>query len=289
MQVHAVKAAYDDVSAAAPTRESARTSASAPEYRVRLASTAELEAVFKLRYDVFYREMGADDAVSAVSGLDVDNFDEVCDHLVVTHGEAIVGTYRLLPRRKIIGTGLDLYSEGEFDLSAMKDAYGADILELGRSCVHPDYRTGVIPKLLWAGIAQYMLVHGIRALTGCVSVHGVSDVQALRLRDALRERGNWHDVHDCAVRQNFEVSPEARAAYAEQMTMVPCDPFQLIPPLMKGYFNLGAKVCGGPAHDAPFHCHDFLVLLDTRDINPKYFKSLVQPLVERRMIGELRR
>ena len=257
-------------------------------HTVRLATAAELEAVFKLRYDVFYKEMGADDAVSAVAGLDVDAFDELCDHLVVTADDVIVGTYRLLPRRKILGTPLNLYSEGEFDLSKVKDAYGADILELGRSCVHPDYRTGAIPRLLWAGISQYMLVNRIKALVGCVSVHGVSDVQALRLRAALAERGHWHPTFDCAVTPSYGLAEEAHAAYAEQMTMVPSDPFALLPPLMKGYFNLGAKVCGGPAHDAPFHCHDFLVLLDAADISPKYFRALVQPLVEKRMIGELR-
>ena len=258
-------------------------------YQVRLAKASELEAVFKLRYDIFYREMGADPTASAtaVAGLDVDAFDEICDHLVVTHDDAIVGAYRLLPRRKIMGGPLDLYSAGEFDLGCIKEGYGEGILELGRSCVHPDYRTGVIPKLLWAGIAQYMLVHEVKALIGCVSVHGVSDVQALRLRAALQERGNWHDTFDCTVQDAYVMAPEARAAFDDQMTMVPCDPFQLIPPLMKGYFNLGAKVCGGPAHDAPFHCHDFLVLLDSSRINPKYFKALVRPLVEKRMIGEL--
>lgn len=258
-----------------------------PSYQVRLARADELESVFKLRYDVFYTEMGADDSVSAAPGLDVDRFDELCDHLVVTAGGAIVGTYRLLPRRKILGLGLDLYSEGEFDLSPIKDLYGADVLELGRSCVHPDHRTGLIPRLLWAGIAQYMLVHGVKALTGCVSVHGVSDVQALRLRQALKERGNWHEEFDCAVRPAYAPSPEAVAAFEGPITMVPCDPFALIPPLMKGYFNLGATICGGPAHDAPFHCHDFLVLLDSARINPKYFKALVQPLLDRRMIGAL--
>jgi len=256
-------------------------------YQVRLAQRHELEKVFKLRYDVFYTEMGADEAVSNVQGLDVDAFDEICDHLVVTHGDAIVGTYRLLPRKKILGTSLSLYSEGEFDLRHITDEYGGSILELGRSCVHPEHRTGIIPKLLWAGIAQYMLVHDVRALTGCVSVHGVSDVQALRLRQALTERGHWHASFECDVREGYKVSDEARAAFADHMAMVPFDPWLLVPPLMKGYFNLGAKVCGGPAHDAAFHCHDFLVLLDRACISPRYFKALVQPLIDKRMIGQM--
>lgn len=256
-------------------------------HTVRLATPSEYEAVFKLRYDVFYTEMGADDSVSAVPGLDVDAFDELCDHLVVTEGDTIVGTYRLLPRRRLLGTPLNLYSEGEFDLSAVKSAYGADILELGRSCVHPSYRTGSIPRLLWAGISQYMLVNRIKALVGCVSVHGISDVQALRLRAALAEKGHWHTHFDCAVKSAYGISKEANDAYAEHITMVPSDPFALLPPLMKGYFHLGAKVIGGPANDAPFHCHDFLVLLDAANISPKYFRALVQPLLEKQVIGEL--
>lgn len=257
----------------------------APAFQVRLAAAHELETVFKLRYDVFYTEMGADDTVSKTQGLDVDNYDELCDHLVVTCREKIIGTYRLLPLRKLSGLPMDPYCESEFSLGKIRAAYGESILELGRSCVHPEYRSGVVPKLLWAGIAQYMLSHDIRALIGCVSVHGISDVQALRLRDALRHKGCWNPDYDAPVKEKYAIEPDALEAYQEQITMVPADPFLLMPPLMKGYFNLGAKVAGGPAHDAPFHCHDFLVLLDRAHINPKYYNALVKPLLEKNVLN----
>ena len=259
--------------------------AESPSFQVRLAAPHELETVFKLRYDVFYTEMGADDTVSKTQGLDVDQYDELCDHLVVTcHGQ-IIGTYRLLPLRKLAGLPMDPYCESEFALGKIRAAYGHSILELGRSCVHPDYRTGVVPKLLWAGIAQYMLSHDIRALIGCVSVHGISDVQALRLRDALIHKGHWNSEYDAPVKEQFAIHQDALEAYQEQITMVPADPFLLMPPLMKGYFNLGAKVAGGPAHDAPFHCHDYLVLLDSQQINPKYYNALIRPLLEKNVLN----
>lgn len=276
---------------------SERTLQAPSQTTVRLARANERESVFRLRYDVFYTEMGAQNDAATEStigstqlpgnsplGLDVDAYDDLCDHLVVLHSGVIVGTYRLLPLRRLKGTGMLPYSASEFDVSAIGQAYGDDILELGRSCVHPDFRTGLVPRLLWGGIAQYMLLHRVKALYGCVSVHGISDLQALRLRDALHEQNRWDSRFDAAVQAPFAPSPEAVEAYAEHGRMVPEDPMSLMPPLMKGYFNLGAKICGGPAHDEPFHCHDYLMLLDTGAISPKYFKALVQPFVEQKII-----
>lgn len=256
-----------------------------PAFQVRLARPDELESVFKLRYDVFYTEMGAEDSVSTRQGLDVDAFDELCDHLVVTTHGRIIGTYRLLPIRRVLRLGLDPYSESEFSLAGLRSDYADNILELGRSCVHPDFRTGTVPKLLWAGIAQYMLSQDVQALIGCVSVHGISDLQALRLRDALKAKGHWSASYDAKVKPAFAISQEAHEAFEDHIAMVPTDPFLLMPPLMKGYFNLGAKIAGGPAHDAPFHCHDYLVLLDRGHISPRYFNALVKPLLEKNIMS----
>ena len=264
-------------------------------YEVRLATESELHAVFKLRYEVFYNELGADDSVSNVAGLDVDNYDEICDHLIVVHKirktdavtlkssieQNIVGTYRMLPLSRLNGTGLNPYSSAEFNLSTILNKYNNNIVELGRSCVHKNYRTGMIPRLMWAGLAQYIFARNIDAVIGCVSVHGLSDVQALRLARAVQDRGQWNDELESEVQEKYKIAEEAKAECLTLAAMLPSDAYEMMPPLMKGYFNLGAKICGGPAWDKPFGVHDYLILLDCQQISPKYYKALVKPFVDK--------
>src|SRR3981189_3361540 len=100
-------------------------------------------------------------------GLDIDYFDEFCDHLVVRDDNSgeIVGTYRMLPPERAAQSGR-LYSDSEFDLSAIAGLRGS-LVETGRSCVHPDHRSGAVVGLVWAGIARYMLLSGHSSLAGC--------------------------------------------------------------------------------------------------------------------------
>src|SRR5919198_6395408 len=142
----------------------------APHYSFLVArEPAEIQAAQRLRYRVFAEEMGAT-LHTSTPGLDIDYFDEFCDHLVVredTTGE-IVGTYRMLPPDRAAEAG-KLYSETEFDLSALAPLRSA-LVETGRSCVHPDHRSGAVVSLVWAGIGRYMLLSGHRYLAGCASV-----------------------------------------------------------------------------------------------------------------------
>jgi putative hemolysin len=261
---------------------SSSAAVSRQRYHVRLAQPQEREQVYRLRYDIFFEEMGASSSSADASRMDQDLYDDYCDHLVVCSGEAIVGTYRLLPLKRLSGTGLMPYSQDEFDLSVIRSRYGDhDLLELGRSCIHPNHRNGQAARLLWAGIAEYMVGHRVAAMLGCVSVHDLSHLQALRLEQTFKQRELWSEQFNCVVQSRFSVD----AFYGEELAaghvhLVPENALELMPPLLKGYLNLGARICGGPAFDAEFHCHDFLMLLDCSCITPRYYNSLIRPLLD---------
>ncbi len=152
---------------------------------LRLARDArDLAAAQRLRYRVFVKELGAGGPlVDHGAMLERDKFDDVCDHLLLidTRRDAgalddVVGVYRLLPGAKL-AAGQPFYSEGEFDVQALR-ASGRELLELGRSCVHPDYRGGSAMLHLWNSLAEYVLDRGIEVMFGAASFHG-TDVRAL--------------------------------------------------------------------------------------------------------------
>lgn len=216
-----------------------------------------VEAAQRLRHRVFAEECGAI-LHSPVPGLDVDEFDAYCDHLVVRHDRTgeVVGTYRLLPPDRAVWLGRR-YSETEFDMGkfmVLRDR----LVEAGRSCVHPDHRTGAVINLMWAGIARYLGAHGHKWLGGCASVP---------LADAAGVR---------EFTQKHLSPPELRVM---PRTPVPVVEFTggkpVVPPLLKGYLRLGAWVCGEPAYDPDFDCADFYVLLSLDRIDPRYLKHFL--------------
>jgi putative hemolysin len=230
-----------------------------PRYSLLVARDGEeVVAAQRLRHRVFAEEMGAT-LHSPVSGLDVDDFDEYCDHLVVREdatGE-IVGCYRMLPPQRVPEAGM-LYSETEFDLRNLAPLRGS-LVETGRSCVHPDHRTGAVVSLVWAGIARYMLLSGHNWLAGCASVP-LADGGTLAA-------GVWNTVRDkhfappeYQVRPLRPWDPAGVAAPARAV----------LPPLLKGYLRLGAWVCGAPALDGDFGVADLFVLLSLDRVDQRY-------------------
>jgi putative hemolysin len=195
---------------------------------------------------------------SPVPGLDVDSFDEYCDHLVVREdgtGE-IVGTYRMLPPGRTAG---GLYSETEFDLSALAPLRSS-LVETGRSCVHPDHRTGAVIGLVWAGIARYMLLSGHEWLAGCASV-SLAD-------GGSHAAGVWQ-----TVRAKHYSAPEYRVTPHRPWVPTAEAPARTtVPPLIKGYLRLGAWVCGEPAHDPDFTVADLFVLLGLSHVDQRYLR-----------------
>ena len=233
-----------------------------PTLQVSLAnSAAERAEAQHLRYLVFVQEMGAQIG-SQAQPIDQDEFDELCDHLLVRELRSgrVIGTYRILPPHRRAQFGR-CYSDAEFDLSALAHLQPS-LVEVGRSCVHPDHRSGAVILLLWNGLTQYMLRGRHQHLIGCASV-SLTDggPQAAALRDRLQAH---------LVAPKFRVIP--RLPYPHERIARASDP--VIPPLIKGYLRLGAKVCGEPAWDQQFNCADFLIWLSLSDMQPRYARRL---------------
>lgn len=230
-----------------------------PHYAVRLArDEAEVRAAQRLRHQVFAGELGAR-LDGPEPGIDSDAFDAYCDHLVVIEEETgqVVGTYRLLPPERAAVAGR-LYSEGEFDLTALAPIR-PDLVEVGRSCVHPDHRNGAVIGLIWAGLARYMDRSGHNWLAGCCSVPlADGGVLAAATRETALRRA--HAPAEYRVTPHRPWNPEGITFPARTE----------LPPLLRGYLRLGAWVCGEPALDAEFGCADLYVLLSLRRTNPRY-------------------
>lgn len=233
-------------------------------YTVTLARSEEdVRAAQRLRHDVFAGEMGALLA-SPQPGLDADPFDAYCDHLLVRDNPTgqVVGTYRLLPPERAAVAGR-LYSEGEFDLGPL-DAIRPSLVEVGRSCVHPDHRDGAVISLIWAGIARYMVQGGHEWLAGCCSVP-LADGGALAAGTWDRVRAKNLAPEEFRVRPLLPWVPKGEA---------PRNRTEL-PPLLRGYLRLGAWVCGEPAHDPDFGVADLYVLLPMRRVNARYLRHFL--------------
>ena len=230
-----------------------------------LASTPEeVREVQRLRYKVFIDAMGLSALVNA-DGLDRDEFDSFCDHLIVRDSKTlkVVGTYRVLGPNGARKIG-KFYSEQEFDLSRLQNLRGS-IAEAGRACIHPDYRSGGVIMLLWAGLAAYMKREHCDYLIGCASV-------------SLADGGhNAAALYHALCTTNL-APPEYR--------VVPHLPFPTderepghqphVPPLIKGYLRGGAWVCGDPAWDPDFHCADFFLLLPLARLDSRYARHYLK-------------
>jgi L-ornithine Nalpha-acyltransferase len=246
---------------------------------VRLAATRkDIRRAQRLRYGVFYEEMGAiPTAAQQFSRRDKDAFDRVCDHLLVydmAHVSGplkrpkpkVVGTYRLL-RQDVAEQNFGFYSAAEFDIAPLLARHpGRRFLELGRSCVLKPYRTKKTVELLWQGIWAYVLHHRMDVMFGCASLGGTNP---LSIREELAflqahagATGDWHAA--------------ARAEHAVPMDLIPeakLDPrraLAALPPLVKGYLRLGCKIGDGAVIDRQFGTTDVLIILPVAGIDKRY-------------------
>lgn len=221
----------------------------------------EIKASQRLRFSVFTEEMGAVFPGSA-NGLDVDDFDPWCEHLLVREQgtQKVVGTYRLLTPVNAQRLGR-FYSESEFDLSGLQHMRH-HVIELGRSCIHPQYRNGAVIMLLWVGIAGIVKHLKLRYVLGCASV-------------SLRDGGvTAAHVWQQAKQNLAEPSglPVLHPLYPYPVGRLELDaglPARM-PPLIKGYLKVGARICGAPAWDPDFNTADFPVLLNIDDMDARY-------------------
>ena len=224
---------------------------------------AETEEAQRLRYKVFAEEMGAR-LTSADEGIDRDIFDPYCEHLLVRDNSdnKVIGTYRILPpdrARTICG----YYSDTEFDLVRL-DHLRDRMVEVGRSCVHRNYRDGATIAQLWSGLADYMVKHKHEYLIGCASI-------------SMGDGGHY-------AASIYHKLSKLYAAPAEYRVFPRC-PLPLeslnatldvtIPPLIKGYLRLGAYIGGEPAWDPDFNTADLFILLPMSRLNVKYARHFM--------------
>ena len=240
---------------------------------------ADIAAAQALRYRVFYEEMGASaSAVMAAERRDFDDFDLLCDHLlVIDHDrparESVVGTYRLL-RQQVAARAGGFYSAGEYDLAPLLAlARPNELLELGRSCVDPDYRTNATIQLLWRGLAGYIAAHDIKYLFGCASLMG-TDVSAhcIPLAYLYHEFLAPPPLRIRAVPdRHVEMNVIARADLDQRAA------HRALSPLIKGYLRLGAYVGDGAVVDEQFATTDVFILLPIDRVADKYRRHFERP------------
>ncbi|CCQ72530.1 GNAT family N-acetyltransferase [Magnetospira sp. QH-2] len=238
-------------------------------FQVRLAQNqAEVEAAQALRYRVFYDEMGAQPTPQMERlKRDFDDYDEICDHLLVIDKEKsngfpwVVGTYRLL-RKSVALRNFGFYSEQEYDLSDLA-AYPGEIVEVGRSCVDPHSRSGAVMQLLWSGIAEYIFNHRIELLFGCASFPGTEPDALTRSLSFLYD--NHLAPEGMRPRALDELYVDMQAPSADEQGSLGD-----LPPLIKGYLRLGGFVGDGAVVDHQFNTTDICVVVKTDLLTEKY-------------------
>jgi len=243
---------------------------SKPRFRVALATTQDdFIAAQQLRYDVFVDELGgAGPMVDHEARLERDEFDPYFDHLLLfddarTSGNPVVGVYRLLADHKERDLGR-FYSEDEFDLTPLRRS-GRKLLELGRSCVHADYRGGSAMMHLWQGLADYVARHEIEILFGVASFHGTD------IADIAPALSLLHHKH----RATQSLRPHAIGADAIDMNILPYESIDRksamlkVPALIKAYLRLGGMVGQGAFVDHVFNTTDVCLVLDKAQMNEK--------------------
>ncbi|MEW6166937.1 MAG: GNAT family N-acyltransferase [Pseudomonadota bacterium] len=233
-------------------------------FEVRFARTPdEILATQRLRYRIFAGELGAQ-IDGGADGIDYDQFDPFCRHLTVVEPDSgrIVACTRILTDRMAPAAG-GFYSAGEFDL-AMLDTLPGRMMEIGRTCVDAEYRSGAVIATLWQGIASFIINEGYDYLFGCASI-GLEDGGAAAHALLEQIRGRYLAPPAQRVRPYIPL-PAADRRPTEKPKM---------PPLLKAYLSLGAKACGEAYWDRDFNCADVFMLLNVSDLHPRYARHFL--------------
>ena len=227
----------------------------------------EVREAQRLRYDVFATEMGAR-LKETIAGHDIDLFDEFCEHLLVRDEatQQVIGTYRVLTpaQAKRIGS---TYSDLEFDLTRLR-RYRERMVELGRSCVHPEHRHGGVIMALWGALAEFMVRNKLDVMIGCASIPMLHQgVVSGEVAASI-----WHQLkqtHLAGVEN--QVTPRLALPVEQWEVNTAFEP----PALIKGYLRLGAKVLGAPAWDPDFNTADLPMLMKINDMPARYRKHFL--------------
>jgi len=243
-----------------------RAKSGSNRYTVSVARNArEVEEAQRLRYRVFFEEMGASGGQGTRANtreLDIDEYDGDCEHLIVRDQETlhVVGCYRIM-RPEIARRRGSFYSDSEFDLTRLHHLRG-NIAEVGRACIHPDFRSGSVIMLLWSGLARVMAESRYEYAIGCASVNlsdGHANAVAVYRDSAAR----------CLAPAEYRVFPKHPYPLRELHAIESLTPPR-VPALLKGYMRLGAWIGGEPAWDADFNTADLFILLPIARISGAY-------------------
>jgi putative hemolysin len=226
-----------------------------------------VRAAQRLRHQVFVGEMGAR-VSTPLAGHDIDLFDDFCEHLLVREEltQQVIGTYRVLTPAQARRVG-STYSDTEFDLTRLRDLRER-MVELGRSCVHPDHRQGGVILALWGALAGFMHRNKLDTMIGCASIpmshNGVTSGDAAA--------SIWRQLsasHMAPIQ--YQVQPRLPLPIERLDGALDVEP----PALIKGYLRLGAKVLGAPAWDPDFNTADLPMLMRIDDLPSRYRKHFL--------------
>ncbi|WP_343630692.1 GNAT family N-acyltransferase [Roseateles sp.] len=230
----------------------------------------EVRQAQRLRYEIFVGEMGArlSPPANAPAGHDVDVFDPFCEHLLVRKLDAlgqpaeVIGTYRVLTPEAARRAG-GLYSETEFDLTRLR-SLRPRMVELGRSCVHPDHRSGGAIMALWGALTEFMVRNDLEIMIGCASI-------------SMRDGGHyaaslWKQLEGSHMADiEWQVRPRLPLPVDELRQDLAVEP----PPLIKGYLRVGARILGRPAWDPDFNTADLPMMMRISDMPARYRKHFL--------------
>ena len=242
---------------------------------IKLVQTkSELKKAQALRYSVFYKEKKAKPTLpKKLIRLDYDKIDKFADHLIVIDKNTknkIVGTYRLI-RGDVAELYGGYYSSTEFNLINIVNNYqNKHILELGRSCVHQNYRNGTIMNLLWKAIAEYVKLYDIKVLIGCASFSGTDPIKYSEELSYLRD--NFSLPANLSV-ESYDNNIYPAYKLNNNNNSNPLRTFAKLPPLIKGYLRVGGKVSDNFYVDHRFNTIDLFVVVSTDDIDTRYKKK----------------
>ena len=224
---------------------------------------ADLRAAQRLRAEVFGAEFGV--VFDDPAGLDRDAFDAFCDHINVydVANDLLVATTRLLTREKSRLAG-SFYSAHEFDMTALERLPGR-VLEIGRTCVHPDYRSGAAITVLWSALSDYLCRQDFSYLLGCASI-------------SLRDGGHNFAALMPELRERHLVEPALRVVPRRAVLVeeVPAVASASLPPLLKAYLRMGCRIGGEACWDPEFQCADVFVLLDVAAMSARYAQRFLK-------------
>ena len=224
----------------------------------------EVRAAQRLRYQVFAVEMGASLPIT-VPGHDIDLFDDYCEHLLVrdeASGE-VIGTYRVLTPTQAKRAG-STYSDTEFDLTRLR-GLRERMVELGRSCVHADHRSGGVILALWGALAEFMARNQLDTMIGCASI----PMQAGGTSSGQAAASIWRQLKQTHLAPiEYHVTPRLALPVDKLDNSLNIEP----PALIRGYLRLGAKVLGAPAWDPDFNSADLPMMMRIADLPPRYLK-----------------